>query len=670
MGVKMRKENSKIQTSFLSEAGSFLKNGDYFAFVELEDYACYCIADGIDEDKKKESARIAVTAVIEQFQENPKFSKRQIIKYIHTAHLALQMETGDIRLEASIVIMVTDYRKMMWANAGNSRIYHLRNNVIRNQSLDHSLSQNLAEIGNIPKDKVEEHEERHNLYCYLGQPDKFKPSVSKKIKLADADTALLCTRGVWENVGAAELLDSMEEVKSPKEVCSALEEVLLSQQRPHLQNYTTACIFFDKIYKNPEKKKKILKTIIAVAIPLLVIALTIGIILYSMDKSRKKQLKQMQEYRNSGMEYIAEQNYERASEDLGKGIEIAKKISMKTSSVEYFQKEEMGDYKKLSGQMVDAAAAVEKKDYKKAIAYYDLALKEQKNILSSVEEDRIYIEQQKKLAMDYMDVLQNIKIGDKKGAVEDYEGAEAAYKKALDISTNIYYVDGKQEASEKLTDIQTKQFQIKKDSSVKKGDEYAEKAEKAMEDEDTASAEKYYKKAKAFYDKGESSDKASEMQGKMDGIKEQEKAEEKQELVTEAEQTVKDGDRLAEKGDFIEAMDSYYLAIDLYSQAKQPDSVATVQTKIELTDKKNNETRKQQSQADDYQKKAEEKLKLSDYDSAIVLYNLAKDIYRELDMKSEMNGMKKKVNEIQKQIKEEEKETELKEQAESKEQTE
>ena len=50
----MRKENAKFDTKFISEAGSYLVNSDYFAFVELKDYACYVVADGIDSDEKKE----------------------------------------------------------------------------------------------------------------------------------------------------------------------------------------------------------------------------------------------------------------------------------------------------------------------------------------------------------------------------------------------------------------------------------------------------------------------------------------------------------------------------------------------------------------------------------------------------------------------------------------
>ena len=45
----MRKQNSVFKTAFTSEADKNLKNTDSFGYVELDKYACYVIADGIDD---------------------------------------------------------------------------------------------------------------------------------------------------------------------------------------------------------------------------------------------------------------------------------------------------------------------------------------------------------------------------------------------------------------------------------------------------------------------------------------------------------------------------------------------------------------------------------------------------------------------------------------------
>ncbi len=69
----MRKQNSRFHTSFISEDGSALKNGDYFAYAELDNFACYVLADGIEDVADTESAREAVESIIIKFQK--KYSK-------------------------------------------------------------------------------------------------------------------------------------------------------------------------------------------------------------------------------------------------------------------------------------------------------------------------------------------------------------------------------------------------------------------------------------------------------------------------------------------------------------------------------------------------------------------------------------------------------------------
>ena len=60
----MRKQNSTFKTAFISEAGSGLENNDYFAYVELDQYACYVIADGLNDLPDSKSARLATQAII------------------------------------------------------------------------------------------------------------------------------------------------------------------------------------------------------------------------------------------------------------------------------------------------------------------------------------------------------------------------------------------------------------------------------------------------------------------------------------------------------------------------------------------------------------------------------------------------------------------------------
>ena len=150
----------------------------------------------------------------------------------------------------------------------------------------------MAEQGEIPLDMIAQHEERHNLYCYLGMPGRFTPYVSPQIKLEDGDIITLCTRGIWENTGVPELLDAAEDANEPEELCTSLEDIILNQRMKWISNYTIACIYINKVYKNP-KKEKIMKRIAVICIPILMILLISGIMLTIRNVKKQNKIKQM-----------------------------------------------------------------------------------------------------------------------------------------------------------------------------------------------------------------------------------------------------------------------------------------------------------------------------------------------------------------------------------------
>lgn len=250
----MRKENSDFKTSFLSEAGSFLQNKDYFAYTELDDVACWVAVKGLDSDQEISSAELAVKAILEKFMEKPSMSRRSIKKYLKNAQAILQAQSLRVRLKASIVIVISDYSKMIVAVAGNSRLYHFRNGTLSYKTTDQSLAQEIVNSRNRSLD-ISQHEERSNLLNYLGKPEDFKPFVSKKMKLLDGDVLVLCTAGFWEDVNEIEMADALEDTKDPEQYTDLLEEVLLSRQRKVVNNYTIATIFANKVYQETNKKK-------------------------------------------------------------------------------------------------------------------------------------------------------------------------------------------------------------------------------------------------------------------------------------------------------------------------------------------------------------------------------------------------------------------------------
>ena len=108
----MRRINSEFQTLHISEEGQKLSNRDYFGFVEMDDFACYVLADSLDEEPSVNSAQLVVDSIIRDFTEVLTMRKRAIKKYIIRAHKELMDQREGMHLKASVVVAVTDYRKL------------------------------------------------------------------------------------------------------------------------------------------------------------------------------------------------------------------------------------------------------------------------------------------------------------------------------------------------------------------------------------------------------------------------------------------------------------------------------------------------------------------------------------------------------------------------------
>lgn len=649
----MRKENSNFKAKFLSEAGSQVKNTDYFAFVELENYACYCVADGIDRDRKKESAKIIVEEVIRTFLEKPKCNRKSLRRCVELANELIVKESTDCRLEASLLIVITDYKSIMYANAGNIRLYHIRNAAIKNTTMDQSLSENLVTSGQLPKDKVENHEERHNLYCYLGMPGRLHPDYSKKIELQDGDSIIMCTKGIWEQAGEAEILDSLDDAKEPENVCYDIEELLLSRKKKELGSYTIVCIFTEKVYKDPGKKKKIIKRIIMIAIPILIAAITISVVLYMQHRKRVEKINTMLEHKQTGITYIEEDNYTRALTEFEEAIKAVKSVKMKKNSSDLSEKELTLQYKKLSELMVDAKEALDAADYKKAISYYENAVRHAALYLELDEEEMDYIREEKVLAITFLEVLQHIQTGEKYDSVGAYDEAIEEYTAALKLASEIYYVEGKEEASKLLSEAKLNRITNEQEVYKEEAEDYEKKAQKAEEKELPDKAKSYYKKAYNLYKQAGDSEKAKEMKDKIEAIEEEadeiEKEEvelAKEEYKAKAEASITKGDQASEAEDYELALTYYQDAIDYYIEADMAAEMAAVDVKVSAIQSKNTDTARKERQAEDYIELAAKYETIEDYDTAILLWGLARDIYSELGQEEQVKYAKKYIQNL------------------------
>ena len=149
----MRRINSEFQTVNMSEEGQKLSNRDYFGYVEMDDFACYVLADSLDGDSSINSAKLVVESIIRDFTEVPSMGKGRLKRMAHRAHTELLRQKAGMHLKASAVVAVTDYQKIRYVYVGNSRYYLIRNDRILEKTTDQSLTSNLVEAEKITLDR-------------------------------------------------------------------------------------------------------------------------------------------------------------------------------------------------------------------------------------------------------------------------------------------------------------------------------------------------------------------------------------------------------------------------------------------------------------------------------------------------------------------------------------
>jgi serine/threonine protein phosphatase PrpC len=583
----LRRENSAFNAAFVSHEGSRLFNNDYYGCAELDGYACYAIADGLEPgDTQSDSARLAVDAAIEAFHQKPSMKAGALKRYILAAHKALLRNSRHLRMRASITVVVTDYQAARYAWAGNSRFYLFRSGRVVTESLDHSLSRQMAQKGALSTDKIAKHLERSNLSRYLGQRGSLTPEVSKKIKLKEGDIFALLTRGVWERCDYGDLraaIDSGE--NDPQLALTNLERVMLDPYPEDMDNYTAAIVFVDKAFVDPNKGKK-LKRILMIAIPIFIVLVILTVVLIILHNRKAAKRQDMETAFLSAVEYIGDDNYPRASEELKTSQSLANDIKDREFAVKVDGYQKLadailkGDELFLSGSFVEAQEAYT--TARNRSIYTDNAGMD-------------YIERKLTQNGKYINVRDLIALGDKLTASGDFDGAESKYLAARSSATGISDAEGRQQALDALESLYDKKASAEETSAaqsqqqsqkLKEAADMEADGDKAAADNDLTLAKLYYTIARdRFIDLKEPA-AVTRIDQKLKGLEDaQAKLDEQAKA---AVGYVYEGDWFYDQGEFVDAKVKYILARNIYAKLGLEVELAAVLSKIDLCDVKIN----------------------------------------------------------------------------------
>lgn len=591
----MRKLNSKFNTKFVSEEGTYLQNKDYFAFVELDKMACYVISDGIDEDTEIETAKIAVTEFIRLFTQRPTMNKLLIERYLNKVNEEVLSSGRNIRLKASMTIAITNYSKVRYIVIGNSRFYFFKDGYLKEKSKDLSLTQEMLDDDMIPLDKAAKHIERNNLSCYLGQNKLNSPFISKRIKLNDGDVFTLLTKGIWENCDEKEIEDALEGAKEPQEVVYRVEDMILSKQLKKLDNYTFAITFVEKAYINP-KRKALIKKIILAAIPIILIII-IAIVIFNIKQNKKREeISNMNNYVKEAQQYIKNDHIEKANEKYDEALKIADKYKLKNDI-----KDIDNDFK-YTEIIIEGDKKLEEKKFEEALDQYLLSLEKGQE---SDDIAKSYVLKKIDIAKACINVDDLLELADTQLEAGKVSEAETNYLEAKRLSNNYYLKDEKKEAMDKLKEIYDAQG---KEEEAKKEDE-----KQAKEEE-----------------------------------KEQQKEEE--DALNKAIDLSRKGDESYIAGDYVNAKMYYTLAKEGFEKNNNYSLSNELDQKMTIIDKRIEGQADFKNQADSYLEQANMRVVKDDIESAKVLYILSKDIYTKLGLTEEVKSIDDMIQGIDKQL--------------------
>jgi serine/threonine protein phosphatase PrpC len=181
-------------------------NQDRLAYSYSKDALLLVVADGMGGHKHGEvAAQLAVTTMTEAFQRlavptlaSPAKFLTEYIQQIHDTIDQYAQERDMLEAPRTTIVAAIVQRGMLYcAHVGDSRLYHYRDSHLLFRTEDHSVVQHLYNKGMISKDDMSTHPYRHKVSNCLGGDVPPKIDLADRQELAEGDTILLCTDGVW-----------------------------------------------------------------------------------------------------------------------------------------------------------------------------------------------------------------------------------------------------------------------------------------------------------------------------------------------------------------------------------------------------------------------------------------------------------------------------------------
>lgn len=189
-----------------SRQGPRQYNQDRLAYSYSKDALLLVLADGMGGHRHGEvAAQLAVKTLTDAFQRLavPLLNSpaKFLTDHIQQVHDMIENVTQRDELiespRTTIVAAVIQRGFLYCAHVGDSRLYHFRDGHLLFRTEDHSVVQSLYKKGVISKEEMATHPYKNKIYNCVGGEQTPQIDLANRVELAEGDTILLCTDGVW-----------------------------------------------------------------------------------------------------------------------------------------------------------------------------------------------------------------------------------------------------------------------------------------------------------------------------------------------------------------------------------------------------------------------------------------------------------------------------------------
>ena len=202
-------------------------NEDSFIFAPPH---LFVVADGMGGHVAGEIASSLGASTIQEYIKNCRQPsdweqnlKAAIIQANSIIYQMAQAKSECLGMGTTVTAVYTDGSSIYWGHAGDSRLYLIRENQLRQITVDHSLVAELVQSGSITEEEALVHPHRNILTRAVGTSDTISVDTGSFLQQPE-DRLLLCTDGLTNMVSEKDILSICLQHAHPQQAVNKLVE--------------------------------------------------------------------------------------------------------------------------------------------------------------------------------------------------------------------------------------------------------------------------------------------------------------------------------------------------------------------------------------------------------------------------------------------------------------